>query len=451
MDPKNNKLVLIVHAIDTEGPLHESVEAKFERLRDLFNINVSPTEPNLEKLRKGEMNLGGKEKEVQKVLESHLANYNDSWEKIDEMLSRLMSQKFRNAVPDSFGGGWVFNWHCMDHVGYLKNPRKRDVGFHKIFDHYRDFLKNNPDCPDAIHWHFHPMSTYREAHRCATSYFNSDEIFQILCRKLIERRWFPSVYRAGFQTERPDSHWFLEQWIPFDISNMALDDNSELENTIDFRKGRSGNWRLAPSDWSVYHPSHDNYQLPGSCRRWIGRALNVMNRLASIDATEMEKAFARAENLNQPTLVGLAGHDWRNLEAEVVYLQKLISDASKKYPEVRFKYCEGIEAFRKAIWSEDVSNDPLELDLQFYPETLEDCPSIKVSTIKGKVFGPQPFLAMETKSNRFIHDNFDFDSKPGNWFYAFHADTLSLSDIKSVAVGANDEYGNTCIKQMDFK
>ena len=34
-----DKLVYIVHSIDTEGPLHESLDAKFERVKDLFGID----------------------------------------------------------------------------------------------------------------------------------------------------------------------------------------------------------------------------------------------------------------------------------------------------------------------------------------------------------------------------------------------------------------------------
>ena len=187
------------------------------------------------------------------------------------MLEKILIKDYLNSRTDSFGNGWIFNWHCLDHVGYSSNPRRRDMGYHNIFDYYKDKLKEYNISENTLYWHFHPMSTYREAHRCATSYVNSPELYQILCRKIIERNWFPSVFRAGFQSERPDSNWFLEQWIPFDISNMALDDNKELDNTVDFRNGRSGNWRLAPADWSVYHPSHDDYQLNGNCRRWIFR------------------------------------------------------------------------------------------------------------------------------------------------------------------------------------
>ena len=115
------------------------------------------------------------------------------------------------------------------------------------------------------------MSTYNEAHKCASSYVNSPELYQIITRRIIERNWFPVVNRAGFHCERPDSHLFLEQWIPFDLSNLSTEDYSELENSVDFRNGRTGDWRRSTTNWEVYQPHHDDYQIPGNCRRWIGR------------------------------------------------------------------------------------------------------------------------------------------------------------------------------------
>lgn len=445
---KNRKTVLIVNTIDTEGPLYESLEAKFERIYELYKIDeIEATHENFKKLQHGEIDLGGVEKEIEATLAGHLVNYNETWDEMDAMLDRVMSTQFRYKMKDSAGNGWVFNWHCMDHINYDYNPRRRDIGYHNIYDHYFNRLKGSDRGKDAIHWHYHPMSTYKDAHRCATNYFSSDQIFQNISRKVIERNWFPTVFRAGFQTERPDSHWFLEQWIPFDISNMALDDNNELGNTVDFRNGRSGDWRLAPSDWSIYQPSHDNYQIQGDCRRWIARALNVMNRLASIDQKEMDKAFCKASKDDNPVIVGIAAHDFRDLGSEVDFIRELIAESQQKYPDVDFLYCEAIEAFQAAIWPDGKETDPLNFDVKFYPESDTDVPSIEVVTTKGKVFGPQPYLAIETKSRRFIHDNFDFSPDGDKWYYAFHTDTLPIEDIKCIGVAANDMYGNMCIRR----
>ena len=257
------------------------------------------------------------------------------------------------------------------------------------------------------------MSTYNEAHRCATSYVNSPELYQILCRRIIERNWFPSVYRAGFQTERPDSNLFLEQWIPFDITNMSTEDTSDIDNNIDFKFGRSGDWRRAPKDWSIYHPSHDDYQSKGNCRRWIGRALNVMNRIGSINQKEMDKAFYQAKK-NGPTLVGIASHDFRDIEKEVNFLRKMIKNSSKKFKDVKFKYSGAKEAFVELVKSKENINKtarPLRIKVKYNKKSKTDIPNLVVKLEKGSVFGPQPFLAIKTKSGKFIHDNFDFSIK----------------------------------------
>ena len=433
--------IYIVHAIDTEGPLFESIETKFERLRELFGItNIEATERNLELLSRGEIDLGEKTNLIQRALKSHKSNTLGTWEEIHNMWDEVCSKKFRNILQDSEGNGWVYNWYCMDHTGFIANPRKRDLGHHKIHDQYTKLLQDQPWSRDVIEFHFHPISTFRDAHRCATHYLRTEDLYQILCRRIIDRNFFPSGYRAGFQAERPDSHWFLEQYIPFDISNMATECNDDIDNSIDFKKGRSGNWRKAPHDWSVYHPSHDDYQIPGNCRRLIGRALNLQSRIACMSQHEMDKAFQRADS-GSDTVVGLCSHDWRHLGPEVDFARTLLNESNSKYPNVNFVFSDANTAFRSQIQRIE---EPLKLSLRFFNEVPgEDVPYIEIKTIKGTVFGPQPFLAIKTTDGTYIHDNFDFSSQEGVWYYAFHGDTLSLDKVASIGVAANDAFGNT--------
>ena len=170
------------------------------------------------------------------------------------------------------------------------------------------------------------MSVYNENTGCVI-HVNSLNYIQFYVEKLLKGT-FPSVFRVGFQAERPDSNLFLEQWIPFDITNMSTNSNKDLDLSLDFKLGRSGDWRRAPKEWSIYHPSHDDYQTKGNCRRWIGRALNVMNRIASINQKEIDKAFKEAQ-IKGYALVGFASHDFRDLEPEVDYLHKMIMKSSK--------------------------------------------------------------------------------------------------------------------------
>lgn len=444
------KIVYFVHCVDTEGPLYESLKAKFLRIKDIFNIKINPSRDNLEKLKLCKIPLKGKEKKIASVLSSHLTNYNFNWNKIDQMISRIFNKNFRYDHKDSFNKPWVFSWYCLDHVGYKINPRRRTLGYHKIFDYYKKVLKKNKRFQDDLYWHFHPMSTYKEAHRCATSYANSPELYKILCRKIIERNYFPSVFRAGFQAERPDSHLFLEQWIPFDMTNMSKKNNKDLDMSLDFKLGRSGDWRRAPKEWDIYHPDHDDYQKRGKCRRWIGRALNVMNRIAAVNEKDIDEAFLQARKKGH-AIVGFASHDFRNLETEVKFLYKLIKKSHNKYSDVDIAFVNAKEAFSKvAKKKEKINLRPLNFKVNFYRETKKDFAKIKVEVTRGKIFGPQPFLAIKTKNNYFYHDNFDFSATKKKWYYAFHSDTIYLKDVSEIGIAANDQLGNTCIKRIKF-
>src|ERR1700678_3436059 len=87
--------VYIVHCIDTEGPLHESVDVTFERLRAIFHLELDAGGDLLRRLEAGKVPLGGLEAAVQKVVNPHLLAYNDTWDKIDSMLADLMLESFR--------------------------------------------------------------------------------------------------------------------------------------------------------------------------------------------------------------------------------------------------------------------------------------------------------------------------------------------------------------------
>ena len=68
--------------------------------------------------------------------------------------------------------------------------------------------------------------------------------------------------------------------------------------------------------------------------------------------------------------------------------------------------------------------------------------SFKILTKNGEVFGPQPFLAIKFKNGRYMSDNLDFGLNKKIWYYTLNEDTVLLKDIKVLAVGAADKFGN---------
>ena len=60
MDRKE-KIVYVVHAVDTEGPLYESLEETFKRIENIYGFAFEPSRNTLKKLQNGESDLNGKE------------------------------------------------------------------------------------------------------------------------------------------------------------------------------------------------------------------------------------------------------------------------------------------------------------------------------------------------------------------------------------------------------
>lgn len=437
-------IVHIVHHIDTEGPLYEPVREVFQRLDFTLGLtlNIPPTIENLRKLQEGTYDVGSKELQetIKVIVDPHLVNFKSSWADIEEMLRRVLLPEFRSMFQDSFGGGWIYNWHIMDHVGFTTNKRHRDFGYLNIFDFYEHILWEMNCREDEMHWHFHPIPFFREAHMSATSYTNSyHELNQIICRRLIEKNWFPRVNRPGFHTTRPDSNWFLEQWIPFDASNQSI--NEEYALQVDATNGRFGDWTGAPADWSLYHPDLYDWRKEGKLNRYISRVLNMKTRLRNISVAEITKAFELARKTGEDVYLGIANHDFREMSVEIELFYKMLMEVIPKYSDIDYKFNGAIDAFRKVIGyqSEEVKDDCLDFDIHLHDNVLE------VVRKNGEFFGPQPFLAIKTYDGSYFADNMDFSTFKENYFYTFDRITITLDKVQQFAVASNDRYGNTCI------
>jgi hypothetical protein len=448
---KNMKkgIVFIVHHIDTEGPLCEPIDEVFVRLQGTIGIDLKlPFTPiNLIRLQNGEIEMDRDlKKEIQKIISPHLVSFKENWNEIDEMLIRITALDYRNKFKDSFGNGWTYNWHIVDHVGYTTNERRRDMGFLNVFNHYERIFKELPKYNDEIQWHFHPVSLKHEAHRCATSYENSYyELHQILCRRIIEKGWFPQVNRAGFHTIRPDSNWFLEQWIPFDASNQSIDEVNSSNIQLDAINGRFGDWKGAPSDWNIYNPDLYDWRKKGDLHRYISRTLNLKTRFRNISETEIEKAFEFASK-GDNVYLGVTDHDFREMSVEIEEFNTLFLNVSRRYSDIKFCNSPATKAFQSVIGY--TSKEIIDNEVDFNVVINENL--IKINFTNGEPFGPQPYLAIKTVNGNYIHDNFDFGNFKKEYYYTLDNETFMVSEIDKIGIATNDKYGNCKIKIIDF-
>jgi hypothetical protein len=434
-----NKILYVVHCIDTEGPLKETMEATFARLAEIFGIHLEPTNENLIKLQNEAIDLGDKTHAVARCFAPELLEYNSNWDEIDLMLDDALSQDFRNRALDDFGNGWVYSWHCVDHFGYLENPREKDLGYGKIFNFYRNKLKQTNSAKDEINWHFHPLSINQNPLSAATSYANNyHNLLEILSRRLIENNWFPTVNRPGFHSERPDSHAFLEQWIPFDYANQYCDDNQDQP---DVSNSRFGDWGRSSNSWRGYHPCHEDYQQSGGCNRVIFRCLNLGTRLRSMNEHHLKEAFLESQTTGS-AVIAFADHDFRDIRKDVENFRSMLARTKLEFPDIKVKFS---AAGRAAI-----EHLGLESKERIVLQSWLDKERLVIEVVSGEIFGPQPFLAILTSDGRYLHDNLDVLEPRRRWSYHFDAQTLSLSDVSKIAVGTAGKCGNSFVTTVEI-
>jgi hypothetical protein len=430
MNRKSRKL-FIVHCVDTEGPLMEDLNGTFERLKVVFGIDIKPSVDNLRLLREGRLSDVDADA-VSEFLDSGRLDTNGNWNAIDAMIERLNKAEFRYAFSSDVP--WVFTWFCLDHHGFTgNNPRNRDNRDHAVFDRYNQYVAEGL-YRDKIQWHYHPLPVTGHYHHSGIAYLTSNNIWEILSKKVIQRHWFPSVFRPGFHTIRPDSHWFLEQWIPFDYGNQAQS-SEDLSIQPDLSNGRYGDWRRAPNDWRTYHPSHDDYQSEGNCRRWIARCLNLNARIRQITEADIESAFFRA-NTGTPTVLSITNHDFRDIERETFPFMRILKNYSEKFPDVEVLPTDALNAMRLSLGIRE-SKVRLSNSIQVHSQ-FDARLEVRAS---GDLFGSQPYLAVELVDGRFIWENLDKHDE-SFWSFTFDNNHIPWIHVASVGLAANSISGN---------
>lgn len=437
----NKGTVYVVHAVDTEGPLYESLEANFQRIYEHYGIKIYPSKKNLELIQKKKIKLPNnlKEKISALVNKSMLNRLLGSWDQIDKMHETLMSKKWRLKLKDSYNKGYVFSWHCMDHVYFENNPRRKAMGFHAVFEHYKNLLNFYDIERDKIYFHFHPPSLSRDSHRQSCG-FNINMLHnEILARRIIDHSWFPSCFRPGGHMETGDINFWLENWIPFDLGHQNVEDPQEILK-IHPIPGRFVDWRGAPTDWTIYHPDFYNHRKIGKMKRWIARCLNIQTRYNNIDLHEMKKAFRQA-NDGKNVLVSITNHDFRDMIKEVEQFVKLVKKANKFFPKVKFKWANSVEGFRGALKLK--KSKPINFKIKMSKNYV-------VVKSDKKIWGPQPFLALRTHEGKYYRDDMIID-KNNTWKYPFDVHTISKNALSHLGIASNDELGNTTVAVYNFK
>lgn len=356
-----------------------------------------------------------------------------SWKSIDNIfLSQIFSDKLRFAYPDSEEKGAIFTWFILNWTGFRTNPIQHDFGYHKVYDHYfTKWGKQIKKYRDEIGWHYHHPAITGIGNQWGLDWFANREYENQLCRMLIDRKFFPIVYRSGGTIEDINQSNWLERWIPYDYSNRNGSnvnwgkieaDGSKLKNLLD--------WYKTPNSWIPYHPSAEDFTKLGTMNRLIVRSLDIKSGAHVITKAEIIKAFNEAKR-GSDIILSVFDHDFRDRVQEFIQVMRWISECSQK-TGIKFYYASGTEAIKQL--QKIHSLKPLKLFVKKGTEKIQ----IRANKT---LYNSQPFLTIKYSKNIYEWKPM-FKTKVDTWEYQL----IDEDKDKVAGVAAHDLEGNTYTK-----
>ena len=131
---------------------------------------------------------------------------------------------------------------------------------------------------------------------------------------------------------------------------------------------------------------------------------------------------------------------------EIDGFYKLLLSVAEKYPDVKFQFSGALTAFQNvlAYSPTEIQKERIEIKAEINERVLT------VNVVNGSLFGSQPYLALKSPTGTYWHDNFDFGKSGKEFFYTFDRNTITLEVLETIAIAANDKYGNTSIVKMQL-
>jgi hypothetical protein len=312
---------------------------------------------------------------------------------------QVMNPAFRARFVDSYGQPMKLTWWMMAgnifrHATNINVPVPNTMTLYLMKKYHGENIEKNGD-ELSLHYHTFAWTDYD---RDGTYWWNQalafpeclDDFNHTLAQYLLEENVFPVSFRSGWHYMDNDWQHYLDQLLPYslhnDYPNVRTDTSEPLDNTFD--------WSQSPGEFVPYHPSPENYQIPGTGPGWNVRSAHFST---TRNRNLMDSIFAKASR-GTDQVACLWGHlpetDFlQNLEI----IDSLAHKMARRYPGVKFRYCTAVEAIQRWRKSQDVAAP----QVIFREEATGDQVFFSVET-NEPIFQRAPFVAVKDIYERYI-------------------------------------------------
>ena len=347
---------------------------------------------------------------------------------------KVMDQSFRNQLVDSYGQTMKFTWWMMggNIFRYATNrnfPLPNVMTLYLMKKYHGEAIKKFGD-EITMHYHTFAWTDYdrdgifwwNQAHQFTES---RDDFNVTLAHYLLEENTFPVSFRSGWHAM--DNNWqrYLDTLLPFSMHDdwpaVRTDTTEPIDNVYD--------WSKSSKDWVPFHPSAENYQLPGSLKGWNLRSTHI----AGVDSAAMVAIFARA-NAGVDQVACLWGHlPETDFLDNMKKIDRVAHIAALKYPAVTFRYSTAVEAMQRWLGTSDVTPPIVNISER---KTGEN--ATFVITTNEPIFQPHPFVAAKDLYERYYH----LAARQTGTNEWTTTDALPASTLAKVGVAVTDTSGN---------
>jgi hypothetical protein len=282
----------------------------------------------------------------------------DSFTDSNAPVFQVMDPAWRGQFKDSFGQSIKFTWWMMGGNIYrdarnLNVPVANTMTLHLMKQYHGEAIQRFGD-ELSLHYHTYRWSDYNGT---GVYYWNQARTFNesradfefTLAQYLLEEGVFPVSFRSGWHFMDQDWQLYLNELIPYSFHDnfpARVDWNTNAFGPI----AGAEDWSHAPSAFVPFHPSTNDYQLPGDSPGWNVRSIKIQ-ALAQTNLNQM--FFEASSGVDQ--VVCFWDHLPESFIANISRLGSLISSAASAYPTVRFRYSTAIEAMQR--WR-GLTNEP---------------------------------------------------------------------------------------------
>jgi len=303
--------------------------------------------------------------------------------------NKVMDFSFRNQMKDSYGTPLKMTWWMMSgntfRYAVNKNvPHANSLPLYLVKKYHGANVQLNGD-ELSLHYHNWVWTDYDNDGKYfwnqAITYKEFAEDFTYtLAENLLEENMFPVSYRSGWHYMNNEWQHYLENILPFSMHNdypaKRTDTTEPLDNTYD--------WSLATPEFVPFHPAKDNYQIPGNLKGYDVRS----EYMASFSQTLMNHVFEQAKKgIDQVVCI------WAHLPEEdfltnIKRVDSLAQKSAAAYPEVKFRYCTGVEAYQRWLKTNDLTPPVITLNEETSGEN-----TYYLVQVDEPIFQTVPFLA----------------------------------------------------------